>query len=118
MPAGYLALQDTEFELTPTQERTFDFDLPTNVIRSGAKKPVISFIVRPEVGIGKMKFDLDMNDIPQRNNEAIGGDEKGVFWEVVNNNDAKAGANTIQFRVVEGLGKMTFSDVIIWYQQP
>jgi hypothetical protein len=119
MPAGYLALRDAEFDLTPTQEREFEFHLPTNVIRTGQRAPVLSFIVKPEPGIGPMKFDIDINDNPQRNNEPMGSDEKGVFWEIVNNDAARAGRNTIQFRVVDGLmGKVTFSDVIIWFQTP
>ena len=114
--ADYQILRDDSFTLNPDQDREFNFDLPNGVVLAGNQRPILTFLVKPNVAVGQMRFRVDVNDNPQVN-ESMGGDEKGGFWEAVNNNVARVGPNTIQFRVLSGFGNVTFSDVVLWYQR-
>lgn len=117
MAAEYQIIRDTEFTLGTDQDETFSFTLPQQLIRTGARKPVLSFLVRPVGVIGDMRFKVDLNDDPEVDATMQGSHKRG-FWEVINNNIAKVGTNTIHFRVLSGIGNVTFSDVVVWYQRP
>lgn len=117
--ADYQILGDGPIVLGAGQEKEYKFTLPTSTIRTGNQRPIISFKVRPEgVWVGDMEFSVDLNDVPEINDEKMNGSDRRVFWEVVDPNRANAGVeNTVQFRVTNGVGKLRFSDVVFIYQR-
>ena len=115
MPANYRILADGNFTLSAGQDFPFNFALPDGVILTGDQRPILAFLVRPNPAPGgTFQFRVDCNGSAQVT-PTMGGDEKGGFWEVVNNNVAQVGQNTIQFRAVFGSGSVTFSDVVLWF---
>jgi len=120
MPAQYRIVADNDFNVPVGQNQLFQFNLPVQVIRNGPLRPIISFAVKTNLNVGQMMFNVDINGQPQLpgDNALMGRDEKGVLWEVVNDDVVIPGNNSVRFRVVAGPVAMRFSDVVIWFQTP
>lgn len=120
MATEYIVVTDEVFVVSGTIDpEPFPFTLPAQVIRSGNKRPILSFMLKPNPGVGNIRFDVEINAAPQLNVESIRANEKSVFWEIVNNNAVNAGPNTITFRMLSEQspqGELRFSDVVIWFQ--
>jgi hypothetical protein len=111
MPTNYRILKDGAFTLSADQDQLrFDVELPNGALLIGNQRPILAFLVKPN----GLTFRVDINDT-QVLTTTLGGDERGVFWEVINPNVARVGLNTIQFRGISGFGNAQFSDVVLWF---
>ncbi len=116
--ADYIVIRDDVFSLRASQERTFAFDVPREIVRSGgSKKPIIAYFADPSNDAKNLKVMVEINDRVISDWGYSGGVGRG-HWEVLTHENLNAGVeNTIQFRVESGSGSVNISDVILWFQR-
>lgn len=114
MSTEYIIVKDTNFELGVNDDKEFSFNLPWNIVRSGNRRPIISFQIKPSSQL-PVKFSVDINDHPQIDNIELSSNDRHLYWEAINENETKSGSNTVQFRFISGQGSLRVSDVIVWF---
>lgn len=116
--ADYLVIRDDSFTLGNNQERTLSFSLGSIVSdNDGARRPFLAFMLDSSSNASNLAVTIEVNDQPIRSFQISNDAALGV-WEVFGSNILNInGNNTIQFRVESGVGTVTFSDVILWFQQ-
>jgi hypothetical protein len=116
--ADYVVIRDTGFELRPSQEQTYQFDLYEDIVSSGgSKRPILAFFADPSGNAKNLRCEIEINDQVVKTYRYSGGVGR-EHCEVLKHENLNAGAtNTIQFRVESGDGSVGFSDVILWFQR-
>lgn len=116
--ADYLAIRGTSFTLGNNQERTLSFSLGTIVPdNDGMRRPLLAFMLDASSNASNLVVALEIND-KQVKDFTISGNVAFGVWEIFGSDVLNInGDNTIQFRIESGIGTITFSDVILWFQQ-
>jgi hypothetical protein len=114
----FLVISDASFKLNPTGSKTLAFTLPAGDIVGNA---IIAFVA---VGSGDadLTYEVQINDVRLLTHTFKSPQPEGLgvgLWEafVAKNARLKAGANNTEFRVLSGVGNMTFQDVVVWYKR-
>lgn len=116
--ADYLALQSASFTLSDNQEKTLSFSLGTIFAdNSGKRRPILAFMLDSSSNASNLSVVVEINAKLVKS-LTISGDKTFGLWEIFGSDTLNIdGSNTIQFRVESGIGSVTFSDVILWFQQ-
>lgn len=105
---------DGSFELSRDQEHVINFDLEGDLL-STDHSAVLAFMVTAS-GSGTKEFEVDINDKTDVFRQTSNSEARSML-EVVDKGLLITGQNTIQFRMENGSGSLTFSDVVLWYQR-
>lgn len=118
--ADYQVLRDEAFTLnaaSPNREETLSFTVPSDfAFESGVRKPILAFKVLPSED---SSFKVFMNSREIASFQLDKSITRG-YWETFSARTAfpegASFSNNVPVRIVIGSGKITLSDVVVWYQ--
>ena len=112
--ADFAVITDTKFSINNLpggdSDREFDFTLDGPHVGS---RSVLYFVLFVLDGCG---FQVSINGHPQLNYQ-FSGRTVITLHEVIGSNVLKAGTNSIEFKIISGLGKLEFGDAVLFYQR-
>lgn len=114
--ADYTIITDDKFSIQTGGDidRTVNFSL-----ESGAhlgSRSILAFVLFVDGNAKNLKFEVLINGSGQLS-YTFTGFQVNTLHEVIAANLLKQGANSIEFRIVGGTGKLEFGDVVLWWQR-
>lgn len=114
----YRVLQDSSFELDPNNDtHVINFNMPADFVSgTNLAKPILAFIVRPVVESSvQITQGLDAGNILTTTFQP--SSRRGL-WEPFSGSMLFPGAaNELWFELLNGVGRVRFSKVVLWYQR-
>ncbi len=115
--ADFLVVRDSSFEISASESRIIQFDLPADTDLSG--RAVIAFAFRPRSNARELTVEIQLNGSVLGTALLIGEDIARGVWKTFNQ-DGKAlklTGNILQFKIAAGTGKVDIRDVVLWYHR-
>ncbi|HXV41662.1 MAG TPA: hypothetical protein VEC96_01255 [Anaerolineae bacterium] len=121
----YNILLDAPVELNffGNNERTFNFNPPNDIQLDNNidNRPVLSYRVDPSDETQNLQFNVFIRTnagIDELvNSFTFNGTVSRTIFEATSSSHVDAGNNPIIFRLEDGIGSVTISDVIVWFKR-
>ncbi|OGF55096.1 MAG: hypothetical protein A2Z21_04765 [Candidatus Fraserbacteria bacterium RBG_16_55_9] len=115
--ADFLMIRDSSFDISGTESKTIQFDLPADTDLGGMA--VIAFVFRPTTDAQDLTVEIQLNGNVITPPLLIGRDITRGIWETFNQEgkDLKLTGNILQFTVKTGTGSIGIRDVVLWYHR-